>query len=546
MAFGLDAAGYFTRDGKRIWPVGANYWPGSAGVEMWARFEAVKEEIARDLDLVKSLGLNTVRFFLRWQDFEPEEGKYDERQFANLRTVLEMFRARGLYAHPSLFVGFMSGGLFWPKWKKANLYSPGVMRERSMAFTKRAMGVIAEFKDCVVAVDQGNELCCLAESSAALPEDVVGWCGDINAAIRSVWRDAIIISGNEQNQVINDTGWRFGQQPGCDLYSMHGYPVPGWHNVMFDGMTDPFCQSLLPFYTKVARAYGPVMLQEFGTIVTFGAKQQRAYLEKMLPKALESGANGFLWWCMRDITAPVHPYMSHGFEGTLGLVDAAGKVKPGLEVFIEFCRSLATRPLPTVKGDAVGVYLPAQYYQRNVAGAPNNPQQFSRWLIVANFLSEMLGHEVRVVRGDQPLPGDLKMLIVPSILLCVPEAEAIAAWVKAGGKLLWHGVDPVNFGAAYIELLGALPVDYRQPKAVTCGGMTFDVFPRNMRVEIEPRGCEVVSRDADGLPVLVTNKLGRGKVVAALPLVDETIARAAPDFGLARQWYEKAFALLKG
>ena len=106
------------------------------------------------------------------------------------------------------------------------------------------------------------------------PQAVIDWCTAINDAIRSVYPQALIISGNEQNQVLNDRGWRFGQQPGTDLYSMHGYPVPAWHSVDFDGMTDPLCQSLLPFYTQVARAFGPVMVQEFGTIVTFGAEQQ--------------------------------------------------------------------------------------------------------------------------------------------------------------------------------------------------------------------------------------------------------------------------------
>ena len=146
------------------------------------------------------------------------------------------------------------------------------MVERTAAFARRAAEVIAPFHDHLLGIDQGNEICCLPDSPAAPPQAVIEWCRRINEAIRSVYPDCIILSGNEQNQVLNDTGWRFGQQPGIDLYSMHGYPVPAWHSIGFDGMTDPLCQSLLPFYTQVARAFGPVMVQEFGTIVTFGAR----------------------------------------------------------------------------------------------------------------------------------------------------------------------------------------------------------------------------------------------------------------------------------
>src|SRR5690606_7270933 len=54
--FALDAAGYFTRGGERIVPVGVNYWPASCGVEMWRAWPAT--EIQRDLEITRTLGLN--------------------------------------------------------------------------------------------------------------------------------------------------------------------------------------------------------------------------------------------------------------------------------------------------------------------------------------------------------------------------------------------------------------------------------------------------------------------------------------------------------
>jgi endo-1,4-beta-mannosidase len=114
--FQLTSDGYFSRGAERIVPVGVNYWPSSCGVEMWRRWPAA--EIRRDLDLVRALGLNCVRFFLRWEDFEPTPGRYSATAFRRLAELLGWCRARGLLAHPSLFVGWMSGGIFRPRWMR--------------------------------------------------------------------------------------------------------------------------------------------------------------------------------------------------------------------------------------------------------------------------------------------------------------------------------------------------------------------------------------------------------------------------------------------
>src|SRR5690606_31335763 len=98
--------------GDPVLPLGVNYWPASCGVEMWPQWP--EAEIRADLDLVKQLGLNCVRFFLRWQDFEPQAGEYDETPFTRLADLLRWHEERGLLAHPALFVGYMSGGIFWP------------------------------------------------------------------------------------------------------------------------------------------------------------------------------------------------------------------------------------------------------------------------------------------------------------------------------------------------------------------------------------------------------------------------------------------------
>jgi hypothetical protein len=338
---------------------------------------------------------------------------------------------------------------------------------------------------------------------------------------------------------------------------MHGYPVPAWHSVGFDGMTDPLCQSLLPFYTQIARAYGPALVQEFGTIVTFGAAQQESYLRALLPACWQAGANGFLWWCLRDVVADVHPYLKHRFESTLGLVDSEDRVKPGLEFYVEFARSLQQRPLPTVlpdgepSGKTVGLYWPKHHYPRdNPLNPGNNPQQLSRWLVMANFFLRQLGYQTQVVRGDLPLENVPDILLIPGAIPDALEVQALEAWVQAGGRLIWHGPDPVNWGNEYVRLLGAKPVDYRavRPAQVEAFGETWTLsaHPREMRVEIVPDAAAVAARDQDGHPVLLAHRYGEGQVVYALPVIEASMAEVSADRrARARweQWYEGVLEL---
>jgi endo-1,4-beta-mannosidase len=292
-ALSIDSRGYFQRNGQRFVPVGVNYWPGSTGVEMWAQWP--EAEMQHDLDVIRALGLNCIRFFLRWQDFEPQPGRYDTRMFARLAQFLAWCREREIYAQPSLFVGWMSGGTFWPSWKNGrNLFADAEMIARSTAFAREAARIIAPFHEGLLGIDQGNEIDCLADSRAARPAEVISWCGAINDAVRSVYPQALMVSGTDQAPVVSDSGWRLGQQPGVSYYSMHAYPAPPWHNVAFDGMTDPLCATLLPYYVRVARTFGPVLAQEFGTIVTFGVEQGERYLRAMLPACWEAGQRLFV------------------------------------------------------------------------------------------------------------------------------------------------------------------------------------------------------------------------------------------------------------
>lgn len=536
----LDSNGYFSHNGARFVPVGVNYWPGSCGVEMWLAWP--EAEIQHDLDVIAGLGLNSLRFFLRWQDFEPEAGQYADVMFKRLEQFLGWCQARNLYAQPSLFVGWMSGKEFWPSWRAGrNLFSEPCMMDRAQHFAEQAATVIAPYHSHLLGIDLGNELSALPDSWNAPPSAVYTWCETITRAIRRSYPDCLIVSGGDNSQVTSDTGWRLGQQPGTDYYSIHSYPMPAWQPIGFDGLTDPLCQSLLPFYTQVVRAFGPVMVQEFGTLVTFGAEQQDRYLRAILPACWEAGGNGFLWWCLRDIRATIQPYIKNNFESSLGLVDMQDRIKPGLDYFIEFARATATFSTPKPSAEAIGLYLPKHYYPRENSENPGNqPRQLAGWMLIANHLLRQLGHSTQIVRGDQPLDAGLKTILVPGAFLGADEQEALETWTRAGGRLIWHGPDPYNWGYTCIRLLGAKPVDYRSARAVKVNSFddewSLSEHPRGCRVEAVTETAIVLARDEQGLPALLMNTLGDGCVVYALPLIEASILPLAAEPAKRERW----------
>ncbi len=535
--FELDNSGYFTRGGARFIPVGVNYWPGSCGVEMWQAWP--EAEIQRDLDVVRRLGLNAIRFFLRWIDFQPQPDSVVPAMLERLGKFLAWCAQRDIAAHPSLFVGFMSGGVFWPSWHAGrNPFTHDTVIDHTCRFVQAATQVIAEHRSNVLAIDLGNELCCLPESWAASPRQIANWCRKICGVIRNVWPSALIVSGNEQAQVLRDTPWQLGNQPDCDFYSMHGYPVPGWHTVGFDGMTDPFCQGLLPFYTQIARAFGPVMLQEFGTIATHGPEQQRSYLTSMLRGAWEAGANGFLYWCLRDITANAYPYTKHPFEQSLGLIDAGDKIKPGLEPFVDFARNIPPR---SAMQNKAGLYFPANYYKRDNPRNPgNDPERLAPALIVANHLLRQLGRSPVIVRGGIAMDGSPDVLFICGAILDLPEIDALAHWVKNGGRVVWHGVDPHAWGPSLSALLGAKPIDYRAPAAATINlfgrQWTLGHHPRNQVTEVRPDDAEVLAHDQRGIPMVLRRTLDKGTVVYTIPKVEDQITARSSDRSERDRW----------
>jgi len=94
--------------------LGVNYWPRQSAMAMWRRFDP--GEIREDFNRIAGLGLDAVRFFLRWDDFQPDPAQLDPVMLARLEAVADLAAEARLRTMPTLFCGHMSGVNWLPSW----------------------------------------------------------------------------------------------------------------------------------------------------------------------------------------------------------------------------------------------------------------------------------------------------------------------------------------------------------------------------------------------------------------------------------------------
>jgi endo-1,4-beta-mannosidase len=56
--------------GSEPFLLGVNYWPRHKAMYWWSDFD--RAEVADEFEVIASLGMNVVRLFLLWDDWQPE------------------------------------------------------------------------------------------------------------------------------------------------------------------------------------------------------------------------------------------------------------------------------------------------------------------------------------------------------------------------------------------------------------------------------------------------------------------------------------------
>jgi len=391
--------------------LGVNYLPRRKAMYWWSHFD--RSEVLEEFHVIRDLGLDMVRIFLMWEDWQDRPDRVSPSALRDLETVCDVAAGLGLSLNVTFFAGHMSGPSWVPGWmlRDGPPPSPSV-RQVVSGGRPVATGYANPFSDATVlgaaelllhtvvarlkdhpAVgiwNLGNE-----PDLYAWPPDAASgraWVRRMTALIRSLDASHPVTCGLHMDSLVRDNGLRvhdvFAE---VDVAVMHGYPMYA------DWATGPLDPDFVPFLCALTSALSgkPTLMEEFGgpteapgmpastwTWSGYGRLRQQfvpseeelaQYLEMVLPRLVRVGALGALLWCFADYAPELYdrpPYDEVLHERVFGLVRPDGSLKPHAGVLRRFAAS-APRVLVSnteaMEGERVrGVDLdisPEEYYQ---------------------------------------------------------------------------------------------------------------------------------------------------------------------------------------
>jgi len=337
----------------------------------WSEFD--RADVAADFARIAGNGLESVRVFLTWEDFQPAPNQVDRLMLERLVTVADLAGELGLALVPTLFTGHMSGVNWIPAWALGgsdgdyrfrvvaggrvveaglrNWYTdPAVADAQALLATEAAAALAGH--TALWAWDLGNENsnCVIPPSRAS----ACSWLARLTSAIRAADPTALVTIGLHMEDLEEDR--HLGPHEAsdaCDFLSMHGYPI---YAHWADGPTD---DQLLPFLARVTRwlAEGRELLfSEFGLPTYRGdptgekARRRRptllieeeaaaAYTARALESLRRAGCLGAMLWCYSDYdpalwASPPLDLAPH--ERSFGLWRADGSPKPSVAAVAAF------------------------------------------------------------------------------------------------------------------------------------------------------------------------------------------------------------------
>jgi len=378
---------------------------------MWRRFDA--GEVREDFQRIAGLGLDAVRFFLRWDDFQPRADVVESEMLARLELLANLAAEAGLQTMPTLFAGHMSGVNWLPSWsldpktphgrfrtisgEAESPYGVGEMYAGPLLDAQlrlaRAVGECLRAHPAVLAWDLGNEFTNLREpsSEAAAAE----WSRRLTAALQEA-SGIPVTAGTHGEDLTRNRNLRLSSL--CAPYAfatMHGYPV---YSAFARGRLDP---EVVPFLAHLAAMFShkPVLFSEFGnptcppgklapfervalpdeppnptispddpvlaTYACLTEDEMAWYCTQVLERLHADGRLGAYWWCWADYADDLRdepPFDCAPHELTFGIIRSDGSEKPVAAALAAFARERRTVVEPRTIATAVAEV----YYYRTL------------------------------------------------------------------------------------------------------------------------------------------------------------------------------------
>ncbi len=504
--------GRLLRDGQPFLAVGVDYHPSRAGCRMWTEWDPVV--LRRDFGRMAGTGLNTVRFFVFWRDFEPEPGRYETKALDRLRETVELAGQAGLACLVSLLTIWMNGQRLDLPWRRGrSLWRDPTLLARQEAFARTVATALGGL-DNLLAIDLGDEIGNVETGPTVSRDEVAAWQARLAGALRDARPGTLVLQANDASGVLGPAPFGPDNAAGLDLVGIHGFPT--WAPGAIESTLSYKATNLVPFLVRYAAAYGVPIVDELGS---YGVDEPTAarYLGAAAASALANGAAGIAAWCWQDVESRAEPYQDRPGERDAGLHRRDGTAKPAMAALRQVAAA-APALAPGRSRAPIALYLPQRQRHAGTSYLDTGPGTLATWF--AYLMLKRAHLDFDVVAGD--LSG-YRLVLCPSVThVTATDLDRLAGHVDAGG-VLWYSLGDHLHGFPGAELMGVERVDYAlTPAGKTAVDWAGRQWPLDWRaaaarpVTVTATTAETVGRYRDGTGAVFVN--GGRVVFCAAPL----------------------------
>ena len=443
--------------------VGCNFWASNAGCNMWRHWD--EDSLRKDLELLAADGMNCLRVFPIWSDFQPVTPVYgaggtireyrmadgtlpqnrwclDEEMLRRFEVMCDIAAENGLQLIVGLLTGWMSGGLFVPPLLNGvNLRSDPLALLWEQRFVE---GFVTRLRHhpAIIAWDHGNECDCMWHT--ANRDEAAAWTMTISNAIRAADPTRPLVTGI--HDVSLDGVWHIQDQAdNCDMLVTHPYPFWGRlanHHPMLSTKTLVHAAAQTAFYADIAGK--PCLVEEIGTMGPMVCSEESgaAFLRLNMLHAHLYNRPGFLWWTAFDQPFDEPPYNLFAAERELGLYSIDRRPRAFMKEMTAMAKRLQNEPqCPDRHVDAVCILT----------------KGIDSWRIAfaTYMMAVQAGISIRFADGEQPIPPAAAYIlpaISGTINLNKGPYEELKQRVRDGAKLYLSLCDGII--SEFAELTG--------------------------------------------------------------------------------------------
>ena len=398
--------------------LGINYWPRTKAMYWWSNFDAA--EVRDDFALIRSVGMNMVRIFLLWDDWQPTPDSVSSECLRNFESVCDAAAANNLGLDVTFFTGHMSGPNWSPGWLLdpdtpspqpgrhvsggrevdiwyRNFFTDDVARSAQRLLLQT---VVSEYHQHpgIWMWNLGNE----PDLYAIAPDRATGkrWVEEMTGLIKSIDPVHDVTCGLHVPSLRTNVALRADDTfTTTDVAVMHAYPMyMDWIDDPLDAWFVPYCCAL-----TTSLCGRPTLAEEFGGCTSpqgepsqvwewtsYGHYRTQymaseddfaAYIARVLPNLQRAGSTGAGLWCFADYREDLWdkpPLVESKHERFFGLVRPDGSLKPHAQVIKDFA---ATNPQVHTPATPFSLGItPDEYYANPDEWMRKGYSVFKQWV----------------------------------------------------------------------------------------------------------------------------------------------------------------------